>query len=222
MAEDNKEGIIQKALHWAFSMDRDEMLGQHRGFVGKWPNKSRDELARMLTNRNAWLGAAIGFGSGLPANPWVMAPAAVADAGIVLRREVVLAARIGFLFDDAFLDDDEPPFELMIPVMGGHFASEAAKELAIRGGVGVTRMLIKKHLSKEALKAFKKVALKYFGLRVTQRAVITKSLPVIGGIIGGTWNYAEMQIIGNRAVHYFEGRPIQPAPDGEASVDRVG
>ena len=58
----------------------------------------------------------------------------------------------------------------------------------------VTRVLIKQYLSKETLKQFKIIILKYFGIKVTEKAVITKTLPIVGGIIGSTWNYIAMAL----------------------------
>ena len=45
--------------------------------------------------------------------------------------------------------------------------------------------------------------LKYFGLKVTQKGLITKTLPVVGVLIGGTWNYIEVGMVRNRTIKYF-------------------
>lgn len=72
--------------------------------------------------------------------------------------------------------------------------------------MGVTRVLIRKYLSKETLKQFQKIMLKYFGIKVTQKAVITKTLPIVGGLIGGTWNYIEVGQVQKRTIDYFDAR----------------
>jgi hypothetical protein len=82
--------------------------------------------------------------------------------------------------------------------------SQFARELGIRGGMGVTRAAIREYLSKQTLKAFQKIMLKYFGIKVTQKAVITKTVPIIGGLIGGLWNYIEVNQIKSRTISYFE------------------
>lgn len=68
----------------------------------------------------------------------------------------------------------------------------------------MTRAAIKKYLSKETLKAFQKILLKYFGIKVTQKGVITKTVPIVGGAIGGVWNYFEVTGIKKRTIQYFE------------------
>ena len=82
------------------------------------------------------------------------------------------------------------------------------REFGVRGGMGLTRVGVKKYLSKEALKTLQKIMLKYFGIKVTQKGIITKTLPIVGGLIGGTWNYVEVSGIKKRAIKYFEGKEI--------------
>ncbi|WP_437812397.1 hypothetical protein [Sorangium sp. So ce1078] len=85
------------------------------------------------------------------------------------------------------------------------------RELTIRGGMGVSREAIKKVFTKETLRQFKRIMLKYFGLKVGQRSLIAKTLPVVGGVIGGAWNYNELRVVGDRVYAYFEGRELGSA-----------
>lgn len=91
---------------------------------------------------------------------------------------------------------------------GINVGSQLVRQGGIRGGMGLTRAGIKKYLTKETLKQFQKVMLKYFGIKVTQKGLITKTLPIVGGIIGGTWNYFEVSAIKKRTISYFEGKEI--------------
>jgi hypothetical protein len=97
--------------------------------------------------------------------------------------------------------------------MGGRFMSELARELAIRGGMGATRSAIRSVLTKETLKQFKRLVLKYLGLKIGQKTIITKTLPIVGGVIGGTWNLFEVRIVGDRVYTYFSEQPIQDGTD---------
>ncbi|GMU03899.1 hypothetical protein [Corallococcus caeni] len=49
--------------------------------------------------------------------------------------------------------------------------------------------LIRRYISKGVLKALQRFALKYLGLKLTQRAIITKTVPLVGAGIGATWNH---------------------------------
>jgi hypothetical protein len=199
---------MQKALNFALAFDHEEVAGDVRAMRAKYPSSDRDKLVDRQISRTRWKSAAVGFGTGLPANPWVMVPAAILDVGTVLRMEVTLAARIALLYDPDYLADGETPYELMVPIMGGRLMSEFVKELGVRGGMGVARQTIRKVLTKQALRQFQRIMLKYFGMKVTQKAVITKTLPVVGGVIGGGWNFLELKIVGGRIRSYFDGAEL--------------
>ena len=125
---------------------------------------------------------------------------------MTLRSEVAAVARAAVVYDENFFDDLDAKWELLLPVFGLNLGSQFLREVGVRGGMGVTRVLIKKYLSKETLKQFQKIMLKYFGIKVTQKAVITKTLPIVGGLIGGAWNYMEVGQVQKRTIDYFDAR----------------
>ena len=144
----------------------------------------------------------------MPANPWVALPAATLDVAATLKIEVLAAARVAVIFDENFFDDEDAAWELLVPIFGINVGSQLVRQAGIRGGMGLTRAGIKKYLTKETLKQFQKIMLKYFGIKVTQKGLITKTLPIVGGLIGGTWNYFEVSGIKKRTINYFEGKEI--------------
>jgi hypothetical protein len=123
-----------------------------------------------------------------------------------LKTEVYAAARTAIIYNESFFDDEDAKWELLIPVLGLNVASQFARELGIAGSMGITRAAIRQYLSRETLKTFQRIMLKYFGLKVTQKGVITKTLPIIGGLIGGGWNYLEVGRAKSRTIGYFENR----------------
>lgn len=165
-------------------------------------------MAEKAFSRAQWKATAAGVATGLPANPWVALPAATLDVAVTLKTEVLAAARTAVIYNEKFFEDEDAAWELLIPIFGIDVASQVLREFGIRGGMGITREAIKKYLSKETLKAFQKIMLKYFGIKVTQKGIITKTLPVVGGLIGGVWNYVEVGKIKNRTIKYFEGSEI--------------
>lgn len=212
MTDSKQPTRLDKATQWALEtaldIDRGAATQDVDAARQRNPGASSDTLARDLIARARWKGAGVGALTGLPANPWVAAPAAVADVALLMRINVSLAARIALLYEPNFLDDQEPPYELLVPIFGGRFASEVLREGAIRGGMGLTRAAIRKYLTKGALEWIKRVALRYLGLKVTQRMIITKVLPVVGGAIGGAWNYGEVHVVGSRTIGYFSGKEV--------------
>lgn len=202
MSDESK--ALTKALEWVVEIDPPAIIASVKAEREKYPDVSNRKLAEKAFSSARWKATSTGFATGLPANPWTAVPAATLDVAVTLRTEVAAVARAAVIYDENFFDDDDAKWELLIPIFGLNVGSQALREFGIRGGMGVTRAAIKKYLSKETLKQFKKIMLKYFGIKVTQKGVITKTLPVVGGLIGGGWNYIEVGRVRKRAISYFE------------------
>ena len=54
------------------------------------------------------------------------------------------------------------------------------------------------------------VLTRVFGRRVTQRALITKTIPFVGCVIGGAWNAVEAEVIRNRTLRYLTDQSLAP------------
>lgn len=203
-----KGTMLARALEFALDVDRlrawEDVLERRRAA----PDADNATLARDLIATTAWKGTALGAATGLVANPWAAVPAAMLDAGAMLRLQVELAMRIALLYEPELRTRTEPPYELLIPIMGSRIFAEVARETAIRAGMGVSRAAVRRYLRKDALKQMQRLALRYLGLKVTQGAVITKTLPLIGSAIGAAWNHVEARVVGGRVVDYFEGRAL--------------
>jgi hypothetical protein len=202
MSEENK--TLMKALEWVVDIDPPAIAASVEAERNKNPDLSKKQLAVKAFSKARWKATAAGVVTGLPANPWVAVPAATTDVAVTLKTEVLATARAAVIYDQNFFEEEDAKWELLIPVFGINVGSQILREFGIRGGMGVTRAAIKKYLSKETLKVFKKILLKYFGIKVTQKGIITKTLPIVGGLIGGAWNYIEVGKIKNRSIKYFE------------------
>jgi hypothetical protein len=195
---------LMKVLEWVIDIDLAAIIVSVTEERNQHPGLTDKQLACKAFSQARWKAISAGIATGLPANPWVALPAATTDIAVTLKTEVYAAARTAIIYDESFFDDEEAKWELLIPVLGLNVGSQFARELGIKGGMGVTRAAIRKYLSKETLKAFQRIMLKYFGIKVTQKAVITKTVPIIGGLIGGAWNYIEVSRIKGRTISYFE------------------
>ena len=202
LAEESKALI--KALEWVVEIDPPAILASVKAEREKFPNISNRKLAEKAFSSARWKATSTGFVTGLPANPWTAVPAATLDVAVTLRTEVAAVARAAVIYDENFFDDEDAKWELLIPIFGLNIGSQALREFGIRGGMGVTRATIRKYLSKETLKQFKKIMLRYFGIKVTQKGVITKTIPVVGGLIGGGWNFIEVGRVRKRTILYLE------------------
>jgi hypothetical protein len=132
----------------------------------------------------------------------VAAPSAIVDVGFVLRFYAGMTAVIGYLANPGYFEDPHWKADALLMLAGPKAVSRLLHEAGVIGGKQTSKVLIKKYLSKGLLQAVKRLILKWFGKKVTQRAIITKTVPVVGGLIGGSWNYVEMRAVGKRIMRY--------------------
>jgi hypothetical protein len=202
----DENNALMEVLEWAVDIDAPAILASVAAERNQHPELTNKQLAGNAFSQARWKATYAGLVTGLPANPWAALPAATTDVAVTLKTEVYAAARTAIIYDASFFYDEEAKWELLIPVLGLNVGSQFARELGITGGMGITRAAIRQYLSKETLKAFQRIMLKYFGLKVTQKGVITKTLPIIGSLIGGGWNYLEVSRIKSRTIGYFENK----------------
>ncbi len=199
---------LENAIRWAIHVKPSHVKSDVQELRAHMPDSSNRELAHSLYAKNAWKAAAVGMASGLPSNVLIAVPAGVADATTVLRMAVTAASKVGVIFDSTFLDDEDDPWELLIPIFGFEMAADVLRELGAQAGEDVTKQLVRKYLTKETLRHFQRYMFKYFAMKVVQRAVIAKTVPIIGGLIGGTLNYLDDKQPRKREINYFKLRAI--------------
>jgi hypothetical protein len=173
----DENNALMRVLEWVIDIDSAAIAASVVAERNQHPELTDKQLACKAFSQARWKAISAGIATGLPVNPWVAVPAATTDIAVTLKTEVYAAARTAIIYDESFFDDEEAKLELLIPVLGLNVGSQFARELGIRGGMGITRATIRKYLSKETLKAFQRIMLKYFGVKVTQKAVITKTVP---------------------------------------------
>jgi hypothetical protein len=201
---EEKKALIRRAFDWALTVDPEGAAEHVAKLREKHPTDSPDKLARRLIKTARWWAVGAGVTTGLPSNPWIAVPAAVAGVGAVLRTEMVLASRIALIYDPGFLSDPDAPYELLAPIFGRGAVSEFMRNIAAGTGQSVSRGAVKQALSTSTLAKFKNTMFKAFVKRVAEKSVFGKSIPIVGGVISGTWNYLELQVVGKRVISYFE------------------
>src|SRR5205085_9073019 len=136
--------------------------------------------------------------TGAVASPVTMLPAAVADMAAMLKLEGKLAGTIAALLDPKSLDDpDLFQKEILRAVFPGA-VSQALRKVGVRAAEDATKNLLRKALTREASKEAGERAAKMLGIRLTEKAIATKAVPIIGAGIGAAWNWLEIQAVGNR------------------------
>ena len=169
------------------------------------PNATAEELARKAVKDARKWAAAIGGATGAVASPVTMLPAAVADMAAMLKLEGKLAGTVGALLDPDSLNDADTFRKEIISVVFPGAISQALRKLGIRASEEATKNLVRKLIGREAVKDLTERAAKMLGIRLTEKAIATKAVPLVGAGIGAAWNFVEVQAVGNRAVAYHLG-----------------
>ncbi|MDF1811213.1 MAG: hypothetical protein P1V20_03335 [Verrucomicrobiales bacterium] len=195
-------------------------------FSAKYGNTDEQFLIRKLTktaSRNAMaLGAAAGAAisadqiaglAGIPLTGGVSLPTALAVAGTVVTAEALLltrlqlklVARIGRAMNIP-LDPDDPEDILTVMAFAvGGAAADAAGTVGMKIGGHAAKTLIRKHISKETLKAVQRVAAK-IGVKILQRTIIKYAVPAVSIAIGGGWNFGSTKLVASTAQKHFDKR----------------
>lgn len=90
--------------------------------------------------------------------------------------------------------------------------------VGVQAGRQTSKVLVRKYISKNVLRTLVRWAAKYLGIKLTQRAIITKVVPLAGAAIGGGWNWFEVRRLGRRALAYHQGQFIEIEPEPTATT----
>ena len=151
-----------------------------------------------------------GAAMGLAANPLRSVAGALADLSVTTRAQLFAAACAAELLIPGFLDSETARHELLLPVLGGSVISQWGVEFGLKAAQTATRDFVVRLMNQRSLHLINGVIARVFGRRVTQRALITKTIPLVGCVIGGAWNAMEAEVIRNRTLRYLTDQSMQP------------
>lgn len=198
--------------------DRQTCLDAARELTTQHPGAAPELLARKAIATAKQWGVAAGGATGAAANPLIMFPAAVADIAAMLRIEGQMAGTIAALLDPpSVLDERSLQADVLAIVFPGA-VSQALRQIGLRAGQRVTRTLIQKYVTESVLKDATRLAAKFLFIHVTKKAVVSKTVPLVGAGIGAAWNWVEIEAVGKRAVLYYQRRAIGPAGNARPRV----
>jgi hypothetical protein len=170
------------------------------------PDATAEEAARRAVRSAKRWAAAMGAATGAAASPITLLPAAVAEAATLLRIEGKMAGVVAALLDpDSLLDPHAFRRDILRVVFPGAF-SQALRKIGIRVAENSTKQVIERLVTRGVLKEVGNHTAKWLGVRLTEKAIATKAVPVVGMGIGAVWNWVELQAIGMRAIAYHTGQ----------------
>lgn len=162
-------------------------------------------IARKAVKSSRKWAAGMGAVTGVAANPITLLPAALADAAAMLRIEGQLAGTIAALLDPASVDDPHAFRRDVLRVIFPGAVSQVLRKLGVRAGEHAAKDVIAKYVTRGAAKEVAEHAAKRLGIQLTEKAIATKAVPIVGAGIGAAWNWLEIQAIGLRAIDYHTG-----------------
>jgi hypothetical protein len=201
----------KQVLHWAVP-DSDACRAEAGRLASDYPGESSARLVRRVIDEAVTWGAAAGGATGVAANPLIMIPAAVADVAAMLRIEGRMAGTIAAIMDPASLDRPGAFGADVLSIVFPGAVSQALRQIGIRAGQRVTRKLVQRYLGEHLVQTVGRLTARYLFVKLSQKAVLTKTVPLVGAGIGAGWNWLEAHAVGRRAVRYFEGRAVGPRP----------
>ncbi|HTL31283.1 MAG TPA: hypothetical protein VL282_18770, partial [Tepidisphaeraceae bacterium] len=147
------------------------------------------QIARRAVKHARKWAASVGAATGVAASPITMLPAAIADAAAMLKIEGQLAGTIAGLLDPESLSEPE------------NFRKDIMRVIF----PGAVSQVLRKLATKVAVDELGERAVKMLSIRLTEKAVATKTVPIVGAAIGAGWNWLEVQAVGQRAIDYHLG-----------------
>ena len=103
--------------------------------------------------------------------------------------------------------------------LAGVSLNKVVKQAAVVFGVKVCNTLVKKLPAKVLTKIKQKVGFRFITKFGTKGLVnLGKLVPVVGGVIGGTLDFAETKVLANRAVKWFVENDFS---DGKKDLDVI-
>jgi hypothetical protein len=205
--------VLENLLEWVVP-DREHCRKAAEELVARNPGMSREKLAQHAVGSARRWAAGAGAATGVAANPIIALPAAFADMAAVLKIEGTMAGTVAALIDPASLDNPATfPADVLAIVFPGA-VSQALRQLGVRWGQRITQELIRLYLTEGVLKSVTRLASRYLFVHVTEKALVSKTVPLVGAGIGAGWNWLEVKAVGVRAIHYYQRKGIRPGGPG--------
>lgn len=199
------EGAIMKALDWGYDKSVNGLPGVDSAIelaedymkVGGTKNSQVTSLIRWQLSKAGTSGFLTGFG-GLITMP-ITIPANLASVMFIQIRMIAAIAHIGG-YD---LKDDRVK-SLVYACMAGNAAKDILKDIGIVIGTKLTTQAIKSISGKTLVAINQRVGFRLLTKFGSKGAInLGKAVPIIGGIVGGTFDVVTTNIIGNVAKKAF-------------------
>jgi uncharacterized protein (DUF697 family) len=220
VAEKVTEGVIMKALDWAYKSAVEGMKGVDSAQTLALEYLAtdgtvRDQVNRLIRWQNTKAGTT-GFLTGL--GGIIAMPVTVpTNIAVVLFVQVRMIAAIAHMSGQDLKDDRVKT--LVYACLAGDAAKEILRDVGIVAGTKITTNLIAKISGKTLTAINQRVGFRLL-TKFGEKGVVNigKAIPLVGGIIGGTVDAVATNIVGNVARDTFT--PLRIKTDASEETPR--
>jgi hypothetical protein len=206
MAEKLEHGKMLQVLDWAYekslnglpgTLSAEELAEEYLNKNGGSAIKACENLINWQVSKCATSGFITGLG-GIITMP-VAIPANISSVIYVQMRMIAAVACIG-----GYDIKDDSVKSLVYMCLTGNAALEIAKDVGIKIGTKLTQSAIEKISFETILKINKAVGFRLI-TKFGQKGVLNlgKAVPLIGGVIGGGFDFASTKVIGKISKEVF-------------------
>lgn len=208
----DREEFLQKEFENSPYLDQILEKGPQHVYTLDTLKKKAEVVVKNSTNRTAVLS----FTSGLPANPALMVAIGGVDVVQYFGFAINMAQKIAYLFgEDELFDDSTTQISdaaktRIIAYLGVMFGAAGATSLiaktSIKAGENIGKKVAAMALTKTAWYPMLKKVGAIIGQKITKQTVqkvVTKAVPVVGGVISGGITYITFKPMGTRLIDTF-------------------
>ncbi|OFN54625.1 ABC transporter ATPase [Streptococcus sp. HMSC034B05] len=209
----DREEFLRKQFKDSRYLDSILEHGPQKVFTPEALRKRAEKIIKDSTTKTSFTS----FVAGLPSNPVTAAVAGGADVAQYMGFALNLAQQIAYLFgeDDLYEGNyKELPEEVQIRVIsylgimfGASGASALIANVSKAAGMNLGKKVAQKALTKTAWYPLVKKVGTIIGVNITKKSVgsiITKTIPIIGGLASGGITYITFKPMGARLADTFE------------------
>lgn len=191
---DIQAALYERVLIWAMDVDPDDCRKEIEWRRRRNPELSNRKLGRQMMLEYSLLSLGEGALTALASGPVLAIPAALVDTAFILRMAARLNGCMGLLANPEYFSDDR----------------WRADAVALIGNDPVTQQGARR----TALQVTNRVA-----LQLASRAGVRRLIPVLGGIVGGAWNFLEIRALAARIFdyHFDDSVSDDPTPSPAAA-----
>jgi len=214
MPSEKELSVMDQALEWAYdkAVSGLGVLGSAQDLGDEYLRDNKNNKLDAANSLIRWQNAKAATGGfvtnlgGLVTMP-VAIPANMASSLYIQLRMIAGIAHIGG--HDIF---DDKTKTLCFICLTGNSAGEVVKQAGVQIGTKFTASSIQKYITGEMIKSINKAV----GFRLVTKAGttgvlnLTKMVPIIGGVIGGTFDGVMTNTIGNTARDAFISQDSEP------------